>query len=155
RRRFVAMKAVTIPAPGGPEALVHTDVPDPEPAAGEVLVAVAAAGVNRADLLQRAGHYPPPAGASPLPGLEVAGTVLAAGADAAPWRPGDRVAALLAGGGYAERVCVPAGQLLPVPEDLDLVDAAALPEAVCTVWANLVADAGQGGRAVPARGSWL
>jgi len=103
-----------------------------------VLVRVAAAGVNRADLLQRAGHYPPPPGASEILGLEVSGTVAALGEGVTGWAEGDEVCALLAGGGYAELVAVPAGQLLPAPAGLDLVDAAALPEAVCTAWSNLV-----------------
>nr|WP_241237106.1 NAD(P)H-quinone oxidoreductase [Georgenia faecalis] len=119
-------------------SLTLTDLPDPVPGPGEVLVRVAAAGVNRADLLQRAGHYPPPPGASPVIGLECSGTVVALGDDVEGWQVGDEVAALLAGGGYAELVAVPAGQLLPVPAGIDLVDAAALPEAVCTVWSNLV-----------------
>src|SRR5690625_2487837 len=119
------MRAITVTADS---RLELTEVPDPSPAPGEVVVDVAAAGVNRADLLQRAGHYAPPPGASDILGLEVSGTV----------REGDRVCALLAGGGYAERVAVPAGQLLPAPDGLDLRDAAALPEAVCTAWSNLV-----------------
>jgi NADPH:quinone reductase len=132
------VRIVEVQQPGGPEQLVVTSRPDPEPGPGEVLVRVAAAGVNRADLLQRAGHYPPPPGAPAWPGLEVSGTVTALGPGVTGWQVGDRVAALLAGGGYAEAVIVPAGLLLPVPADLDLVDAAALPEAVCTVWSNLV-----------------
>lgn len=110
------------------------------PGPGEVLVRVAAAGVNRADVLQRQGHYPPPPGTPLWPGLEVSGTVESLGADVDParWPVGSRVAALLAGGGYAELVTVPAGLLLPVPDGVDLVDAAGLPEAVCTVWSNLV-----------------
>jgi putative PIG3 family NAD(P)H quinone oxidoreductase len=118
------MRAVTIEAPGGPEALTLTEVPDPQPGRGEVLVEVAAAGVNRADIMQRRGFYPPPTGASPYLGLECSGVIRA-------------VCALLAGGGYAELVAVPAGQLLPVPAGVDLVSAAALPEVVCTVWSNL------------------
>lgn len=136
------MRAVTIPAPGGPDALVLAELPDPVPGPGEVLVAVAAAGVNRADLLQRAGHYPPPPGAPAWPGLEVSGVVAALGPGVHGWAVGDRVCALLEGGGYAEQVTVRAAQVLPVPDDLDLVDAAALPEAVCTAWSNLV-DAGR------------
>lgn len=111
--------------------------PDPRPGPGEVLVRVAAAGVNRADLLQAAGHYPPPPGASDIFGLEVSGTVAELGDGVTTWRVGERVAGLLSGGGYAELVAVPAGQLLPVPEHLDLVDAATLPESVCTAWWNL------------------
>jgi NADPH2:quinone reductase len=132
------MRAIAIEQPGGPEVLIETTVPDPPPAADEVLIDVAAAGVNRADLLQRQGQYPPPPGASEIPGLECSGVVAAVGAAVADWQVGDRVAALLAGGGYAERVTVPVGQVLPVPEQLDLIDAAALPEAVCTAWSNLV-----------------
>ncbi|CAN5352162.1 NAD(P)H-quinone oxidoreductase [soil metagenome] len=137
------MRAVVVNAPGGFESLVVAEVPDPVPQPGEVVVEIAAAGVNRADLLQRAGHYPPPPGAPAWPGLEVSGVVVALGPDVAPpdgdgWRVGQQVAALLAGGGYAERVAVPAGQLLPVPASVSLVDAAALPEAVCTAWTNLV-----------------
>lgn len=123
--------------PGGPERLVERSVADPVPGPDEVLVDVVAAGVNRADLLQRAGHYAPPPGAPPWPGLEVSGTVAALGEGVDGWHVGDRVAALLAGGGYAERAVVPVGQLLRVPDHLDLVDAAALPESVCTAWSNL------------------
>ncbi len=132
------MRVIEVREPGGPEQLVVGQRPDPVPGAGEVLVDVAAAGVNRADLLQREGHYPPPPGAPTWPGLEVSGTVAAVGPAVSGWAVGDRVAALLAGGGYAERVAVPSGQLLPVPDGTDLVDAAALPEAVCTAWTNLV-----------------
>ena len=129
------MRAITITDDSD---LLLTDVPAPRPGPGEVLVRVAAAGVNRADLLQRAGHYPPPPGASEILGLEVSGTVAALGEGVTGWAEGDEVCALLAGGGYAELVAVPAGQLLPAPAGLDLVDAAALPEAVCTAWSNLV-----------------
>lgn len=139
---FGQVRAITIREPGGPDVLVPTAVPGPHPGPGEVLVDVVAAGVNRADLLQRAGHYPPPPGASEIPGLEVSGTVAALGDGVTEWAIGDRVAALLTGGGYAEQVAVPAGQLLPVPDQLDLVDAAGLPEAVCTAWSNLVLEAG-------------
>src|SRR3954471_4554443 len=121
------MRAVTITQPGGPEVLAWTEVPDPEPAGDEVVVEVVAAGVNRADVMQRIGHYPPPPGAPAYPGLECSGTV-----------DGREVCALLAGGGYAERVAVPAGQLLPVPAGVSLQDAAALPEVACTVWSNVV-----------------
>ncbi|MGO4343520.1 NAD(P)H-quinone oxidoreductase [Pedococcus sp. 2YAF34] len=131
------MKAITIPQPGDADALVLSDVPDPEPAAGEVRVRVAAAGVNRADVMQRLGHYPPPPGAPEYPGLEVSGTVEALGAGVEGWAVGDQVCALLSGGGYAELVCVPAGQLLPVPHGVSLQDAAALPEVVSTVWSNV------------------
>ncbi|KAB1903646.1 NAD(P)H-quinone oxidoreductase [Micromonospora sp. AMSO31t] len=132
------MHAITIPKPGGPEALVWAAVPDPEPGPGEVLVEVRSSAVNRADLLQRQGHYPPPPGAPAYPGLECAGVVAAVGPEVTGWAVGDEVCALLAGGGYAERVAVPAGQLLPVPAGVDLVDAAALPEVACTVWSNVV-----------------
>ncbi|MGH3679295.1 MAG: NAD(P)H-quinone oxidoreductase [Natronosporangium sp.] len=132
------MYAVTIPEPGGPEVLSWTEVPDPEPGPGEVLVEVHASAVNRADLLQRAGHYPPPPGAPPYPGLECAGVVRAVGASVTDVAAGAEVCALLAGGGYAERVAVPAVTLLPVPAGVPLVDAAGLPEVACTVWANLV-----------------
>ncbi|WP_432955967.1 NAD(P)H-quinone oxidoreductase [Micromonospora haikouensis] len=136
------MRAITIPEPGGPDALVWAEVPDPEPGPGEVIVDVRASAVNRADLLQRQGHYPPPPGAPAYPGLECSGVVGAIGPDVAGWEVGQEVCALLAGGGYAERVAVPAGQLLPVPDGVDLVDAAALPEVACTVWSNVVRLAG-------------
>ena len=119
------------------DELVWTEQPDPQPSAGEVLIDVAAAGVNRADLLQRAGHYPPPPGASPILGMECSGTIAAVGADVTGHRVGDPVCALLAGGGYAERVAVPQSQLLPVPDGVSLIDAAALPEAACTVWSTM------------------
>ena len=131
------MYAITIPKPGGPEVLTWAEVPDPSPGADEVLIDVAASAVNRADLLQRQGHYQPPPGASPYPGLEYSGTVAATGGEVTGWRVGDQVCALLAGGGYAQRVAVPAGQVLPVPRGLDRVDAASLPEVACTVWSNL------------------
>ncbi len=131
------MKAITIPSPGGPDALVLAEVDDPVAGPGEVLVEVAATAVNRADLMQRMGHYPPPPGAPPYPGLECSGTIVALGEGVAGWAIGDRVCALLAGGGYAERVAVPAAQLLPVPAGLTLVQAAALPEVACTVWSNV------------------
>ncbi|SCL39188.1 putative NAD(P)H quinone oxidoreductase, PIG3 family [Micromonospora pallida] len=132
------MRAITIPEPGGPDALRWTEVPDPEPGPGEVVVEVRASAVNRADLLQRQGHYPPPPDASAYPGLECSGVVAATAPDVTDWRVGQEVCALLAGGGYAERVAVPAGQLLPVPAGVDPVDAAALPEVACTVWSNVV-----------------
>ncbi|MFE9203864.1 NAD(P)H-quinone oxidoreductase [Micromonospora sp. NPDC007230] len=132
------MHAITIPKPGGPEALVWSEVPDPEPGPDEVVVEVSASAVNRADLLQRQGQYPPPPGAPAYPGLECSGMVAALGPGVTGWAVGDEVCALLAGGGYAERVAVPAGQLLPVPRGVDLVDAAALPEVACTVWSNVV-----------------
>ena len=118
--------------------MAWTEVPDPEPGPGEVVVDVRASAVNRADLLQRQGHYPPPPGASAYPGLECSGVVSATGPGVSGWQVGDVVCALLTGGGYAERVAVPAGQLLPVPANVDPVDAAALPEVACTVWSNLV-----------------
>ncbi|WP_189929120.1 NAD(P)H-quinone oxidoreductase [Streptomyces sulfonofaciens] len=131
------MHAITIPEPGGPDALVWAEVPDPVPGEGEVLVEVTASAVNRADILQRQGHYNPPPGASPYPGLECAGRIAALGPGVTGWAVGDEVCALLAGGGYAEKVAVPHGQLLPVPEGADLVRAAALPEVTCTVWSNV------------------
>lgn len=132
------MRAVTISAPGGPGKLTLSLVNLDKPGPGEVLIDVAAAGVNRADLLQRAGNYPPPAGAPEWPGLEISGTVRALGPGVTGWAPGDRVVALLEGGGYAEQVVARAAQLLPLPDGVDLVDGAALPEAVCTAWTNLV-----------------
>ncbi|GEC08128.1 NAD(P)H quinone oxidoreductase [Streptomyces spinoverrucosus] len=131
------MHAITIPEPGGPEALVWDEVPDPVAGEGEVLVEVAASAVNRADILQRQGYYNPPPGASPYPGLECSGRIAALGAGVAGWAVGDEVCALLSGGGYAEKVAVPAGQLLPVPRGLDVRQAAALPEVTCTVWSNV------------------
>lgn len=131
------MHAITIPEAGGPEALVWAEVPDPVPGEGEVLVDIVASAVNRADLLQRQGFYNPPPGSSPYPGLECAGRVTDIGPGVSGWEIGDEVCALLAGGGYAEQVVVPAGQLLPVPEGVDLVTAAALPEVTSTVWSNV------------------
>ncbi|MGH3309215.1 MAG: NAD(P)H-quinone oxidoreductase [Streptomyces sp.] len=142
------MHAVTIPEPGGPEALVWAEVPVPEPGEGEVLVEVAASAVNRADILQRKGFYDPPPGASPYPGLECAGRITAlgpgVGGSGEPhsgrpghWAVGDEVCALLGGGGYAEQVVVPTGQLLPVPEGIDVVTAASLPEVTSTIWSNV------------------
>jgi len=136
------MKAVVVTEPGGPENLHLDEVPDPVAGPGEVVVDVAATAVNRADVLQRLGFYPPPAGASPYLGLECSGVIGAVGDGAGDWRVGDAVCALLAGGGYAERVAVPVGQLLPVPDGVALVDAAALPEALCTVWNNVFMAAG-------------
>lgn len=136
------MHAVTFDEPGDPSVLHWREVADPQPGAGEVLVRVAAAGVNRADLLQRQGLYPPPPGASDILGLECAGTVVALGEGADTWRVGDEVCALLTGGGYAELVAVPEGQLLPCPGPLEQVEAAALPETVCTVWSNVFTLAG-------------
>ncbi|MGY0068449.1 NAD(P)H-quinone oxidoreductase [Streptomyces sp. QTS137] len=131
------MYAITIPEPGGPEALVWEEVPDPVPGEGEVLVEVVAGAVNRADIMQRQGFYDPPPGASPYPGLECSGRIAALGPGVTGWAVGAEVCALLAGGGYAERVAVPAGQLLPVPKGLGPKQAAALPEVVCTVWSNV------------------
>ncbi|TWV45079.1 NAD(P)H-quinone oxidoreductase [Streptomyces misionensis] len=131
------MHAITIPEPGGPEALVWDEVPDPVPGEGEVLVEVVAGAVNRADILQRQGFYDPPPGASPYPGLECSGRIAAIGPGVSGWAVGDEVCALLAGGGYAQKVAVPAGQLLPVPQGVDLAQAAALPEVACTVWSNV------------------
>ena len=128
--------------PGGPDVLKLEEVPDPAPAAGEVVVSIAAAGVNRADLMQRQGFYPPPPGAPPYPGLECAGQITAVGDGVTGLRPGDEVCALLAGGGYAEQVAVPAVQVLPVPAGLTVAEAAALPEVACTVYANVFLAAG-------------
>lgn len=132
------MQAVTITSPGGPDVLRLAEVPDPVPGPGEVLVEVAAAGINRADLMQRQGFYPPPPGAPEYPGMECSGRVRAVGPEVTGWQPGDEVCALLGGGGYAELVAVPAGQLLPVPAGVSLTEAAALPEAACTVHSNVV-----------------
>jgi putative PIG3 family NAD(P)H quinone oxidoreductase len=131
------MHAVVITEPGGPDVLQWTEVEDPVPGAGEVLVDIVASAVNRADLMQRQGLYPPPPGAPPYPGLECSGTVAATGPGVTEWKPGDEVCALLAGGGYAEKVAVPAGQLLPAPRAISLTAAAALPETVCTVYSNV------------------
>ena len=131
------MTAVEITQPGAPEVLVPAERPRPAPAAGEVLIKVAAAGVNRPDVMQRLGHYPPPPGITDIPGLEVAGTVEAVGAGVSDWKPGDRVCALVAGGGYAEYCVAPAPQCLPVPAGMDFVHAAAIPETFFTVWTNV------------------
>jgi putative PIG3 family NAD(P)H quinone oxidoreductase len=131
------MRAVTLPSFGGPEVMVVAEVDDPVAGPGEVLVDVAATAVNRADLLQRQGFYNPPPGASPYPGLECSGVINALGEGVSGWSVGDEVCALLSGGGYAERVAVPVGQLLPVPAGVSLVEAAALPEVACTVWSNV------------------
>jgi putative PIG3 family NAD(P)H quinone oxidoreductase len=136
------MHAVVITEPGEPDVLNWQEVPDPVPGPGEVVIDVAASGVNRADLMQRQGLYPPPPGAPPYPGLECSGRVRAVGAAVTGWRPGDQVCALLAGGGYAEQVAVPAGQLLPVPDSVDTTTAAAFPETACTVYANVFQLAG-------------
>jgi putative PIG3 family NAD(P)H quinone oxidoreductase len=131
------MKAVEIAQPGGPDVLRVAERPRPEPRAGEVLVRVAAAGVNRPDLMQRQGRYPPPPGASDIPGLEIAGTIETVAADVTTWQAGDRVCALVSGGGYAEYAVAPAAQCLPVPSGFRMVDAAAMPETFFTVWHNV------------------
>ena len=131
------MIAIEIRAPGPPDVLHPVERPTPSISAGEVLIKVAAAGVNRPDVMQRQGHYPPPAGASDIPGLEVAGEIVEVGADAAPWRVGDRVCALVAGGGYAEYCAAPAPQCLPFPRGFDATHAAAIPETFFTVWTNV------------------
>ena len=131
------MIAIEIRQPGNPEVLVPVDRPRPQPAAGDVLIKVAAAGVNRPDVLQRRGRYPPPPGASDIPGLEIAGTVEAVGDGVTRWAPGDSICALVAGGGYAEYCVAPAPQCLPVPRGLDAVAAAAIPETFFTVWTNV------------------
>ena len=136
------MKAVVVREPGGPEALEYAEVPDPEIGPGDVLIEVTATAVNRADLLQRQGHYNPPPGASDVIGLECSGTVAAVGASVTGHEVGDRVCALLSGGGYATRVAVPSGQVMPVPDGVDLVTAAALPEVAATVWSNVMMVAG-------------
>jgi putative PIG3 family NAD(P)H quinone oxidoreductase len=131
------MRAVTVPTPGGPEALTLADLPDPVPGRDEVVIEVVATAVNRADLLQRKGFYPPPPGASEILGLECSGTIRAVGDGVDRWSVGEEVCALLAGGGYAEQVVVPAGQLMRVPDGVPLAVAAALPEVACTVWSNV------------------
>jgi len=131
------MRAIAVTEPGGPEVMVVGEQPVPQLNGGELLVKVAAAGVNRADCMQRRGDYPPPPGASDILGLEVSGTVAALGEGVSGWQVGDPVCALLAGGGYAEYCAVPAPQCLPVPAGVDLVDAAALPEVALTVWTNV------------------
>jgi putative PIG3 family NAD(P)H quinone oxidoreductase len=136
------MRAVVADGAGGPEVLSVGELPDPEPGPGEVVLDVAAAGLNRADLLQRQGFYPPPPGASPVIGMECSGTVAALGEGVTGWSVGDPACALLAGGGYAAKVAVPAGQLMPVPDGVDLVTAAALPEVAATVWSNVFMVAG-------------
>ena len=131
------MRCVEISQPGGPEVLRLAERPDPAPGPGEVLIDVAAAGVNRPDAMQRSGAYPPPRGASDIPGLEVAGRVIARGPGVTRWRDGDIVMALLAGGGYASRAVAPEAQCLPVPSTLSIVEAAAVPETFFTVWTNV------------------
>ena len=132
------MTAIDPAAPGGPEVLVPVSRPVPQPGPGEVLVKVAAAGVNRPDVLQRLGLYPMPPGTPTIMGLEIAGTVVAVGDEVTRWRPGDAVCALVAGGGYAEYCTAPAGQCLPVPAGMSMVDAAGLPETWFTVWSNVM-----------------
>ncbi len=131
------MIAIRIAKPGGPGVLQAVDIQTPRPGPREVLIQVAAAGVNRPDLMQREGKYPPPPGASDIPGLEVAGTITACGSGAQRWREGDQVCALVSGGGYAEYCAVPDVQCLPIPSTVDLVSAAGLPEACFTVWTNV------------------
>jgi putative PIG3 family NAD(P)H quinone oxidoreductase len=141
------MRAVVITEPGAPEVLQVQDVPDPQPKADEVIIDVVATAINRADLLQRQGSYPPPKGASEYLGMECSGRIAALGETVAGWSVGDEVCALLAGGGYAEKVAVPVGQLMSVPEGVSLVDAAALPETTCTVWSMVFGP--QSGRLQP------
>ncbi|MCW8128499.1 NAD(P)H-quinone oxidoreductase [Microbulbifer halophilus] len=136
------MRYIDLPEHGGPEVMKMAEGEKPEPTEGEVLIRVAAAGVNRPDVFQRMGSYPPPPGASPIMGLEVAGEVAGLGEGAERWKVGDRVCALANGGGYAEYVCVPASQCLPVPEGLSMTEAAALPETFFTVWSNVFDRAG-------------
>jgi putative PIG3 family NAD(P)H quinone oxidoreductase len=131
------MRAIDLPEYGGPEVMQLADLPRPEVAPGEVLVEVAAAGVNRPDIVQRNGHYPPPPGASPILGLEVSGRVAAVGEGVERWQVGDKICALTNGGGYADFVTVPEGQCLPIPGSLSMVEAATLPETFFTVWANV------------------
>lgn len=131
------MLAITLPSYGDADVLTPAEVDDPVAGSGEVVVDVVATAVNRADVLQRRGFYAPPAGASPYPGLECSGRISSLGEDVTGWSVGDEVCALLSGGGYAQRVAVPVGQLLPVPTGLSVLDAAALPEVVCTVWSNV------------------
>jgi putative PIG3 family NAD(P)H quinone oxidoreductase len=139
------MRFIDMTGYGGPEVLTLAEGPVPRPGTGEVLIRVAAAGMNRGDLLQRTGNYPPPPGASPVLGLEVSGTIAAVGANVGDWREGQEVCALVAGGGYAEYCAAPAPQCLPVPRGLGLVEAAALPETFLTVWTNVF----ERGRLIP------
>jgi len=136
------MRAVTAPTPGGPEALVLSEHPEPVPGPGEVRLDVVASALNRADTLQRQGFYPPPPGASDVLGMECSGRVGALGEGVTGWGVGDEACALLAAGGYAEQVVVPVGQLMPVPSGVDLASAASLPEVACTVWSNVFMIAG-------------
>lgn len=135
------MRAMTVPKPGGPDSLILTEMPDPHATEGQVVIEVAAAGVNRADINQREGHYPSPPGSPEWPGLEVSGTIVDVGDGVTGWSVGQQACALLGGGGYASLVAAPASQLLPIPHGMDVVDAAALPEAVATVWSNLFLEA--------------
>lgn len=143
------MKAIEIASPGGPESLRLVDRPDPAPGPREALIAVEAAGVNRPDIFQRKGFYPPPPGVTDIPGLEVAGRILAVGEAVTGWQEGDRVCALVAGGGYAERAVAPVETILPAPAALPLAHAAGLPETIFTVWSNVFE------RAYLDRGEWL
>lgn len=136
------MRAVIAPDPGGPEALVLTELPDPVPGPGDLLVEVVATAVNRADVLQRKGHYPPPPGAPDVLGLELSGTVIGMGADVTGWEFGDAVCAIVAGGGYASLALVPATTAMPLPPGLGLVDSAAVPEVFSTAFDALVVQAG-------------
>src|SRR5688572_23825848 len=145
----LSMRAIAISGPGGPEALVVEDRPVPVPDEGEILIAVAAAGVNRPDVMQRKGHYPPPPGAPDIPGLEVSGLVARVGRDVARWKEGDQVVALVPGGGYAEFCLAHQGHALPLPEPLTLVEGAGLPETTFTVWHNVFQRGGL------RRGEWL
>ena len=131
------MRGVSITEPGDADVLQAVDIEAPTPGPGRVVVDTVAAGVNRADVMQRRGHYPPPKGASPLPGLELSGTIREVGPEVEDWSVGDEVCALVDGGGYAEQVLVPATQLLPVPDGVSVRDAAGLPEVACTVWSNV------------------
>lgn len=131
------MRAITAPEPGGPEALTVTELPDPEAGPGEVVIDVVASAVNRADTLQRQGFYPPPKGASDVFGLECSGRISQIGAGVEGWSVGDEVCALLSSGGYAEKVAVAVGQVMPLPPGVEVKAAAAIPEVACTVWSNV------------------
>ncbi|KAI7758049.1 hypothetical protein M8C21_007413 [Ambrosia artemisiifolia] len=131
------MKAVVITTPGGPEVLKLQEVEDPQVKDDDVLIKVEATALNRADTLQRQGKYPPPKGESEYPGLECSGTILSVGKNVSRWKVGDQVCALISGGGYAEKVAVPAGQVLPIPPGVSLKDAASFPEVACTVWSTV------------------
>lgn len=131
------MKAVVIVSPGGPEVLQWQEVDDPLVGDDDVLIKIEASALNRADTVQRKGSYPPPKGASPYPGLECSGTILSVGKNVTRWKVGDQVCALLSGGGYAEKVAVPAGQVLPIPSGVSVIDAAGFPEVACTVWSTV------------------